>query len=163
MKNILALPIIFGIRRLAIFLTLACGVYIVFFILYKSRENPAYTSQVMANAKNHNLISPEPEFAIKPYNASDNQARDIFSLNTGVASNGVVESTPKGQLPDHLKVVGILIGHPSQIIIEDSAIHKTYFIDEGNPQAGFSILKVEKDQIIINYQGQNISVPVSKT
>ncbi len=117
----------------------------------------------VVSMKRVGLISPSPAFDLKPYDASANvQARDIFSLSTDVSPSGIVENTPKGQLPAHLKIVGILIAHPSQIIIEDSFLHKTYFIDEENPQAGIKIVRVSKDQMIINYQGQDISVPVNK-
>ena len=93
--------------------------------------------------------------------AGNEQARDIFSLSTD-SNGGVVEATPKGQLPSHLKVVGIVISHPSQIIIEDSAVNKTYFVDEAHADGGIKIVKVGTDQMIINYQGQDISVAVSK-
>jgi type II secretory pathway component PulC len=110
------------------------------------------------------LITPPPIFELKAYQESGqiDQARDIFSLTPAVSPSGAVENTPKGQLPVHLKIVGILIAHPSQIVIEDSFANKTYFIDEGNPQAGIKIAKVGKDQMIINYQGQDIVVPISK-
>jgi type II secretory pathway component PulC len=110
------------------------------------------------------LISPSPVLDLQPYDASANaQARDIFSLTTTVTSSGSVENTPKGQLPDHLKVVGILIAHPSQIIIEDTSANTTYFIDQDHPQDGIKMLKVAPDQMTINYQGQDIIVPVTKS
>ena len=59
-------------------------------------------------------------------------------------------------------MVGILIAHPSQIIIEDTLVNKTYFIDEGSAQAGIKIVRVNNDQMVINYQGQDIPVPITK-
>ena len=120
----------------------------------------------LASPKGISLTSSSllPVFDLKPFETSTTtqQVRDIFSLTPPAASSGSAENTPKGQLPDHLKVVGVLIGHPSQIIIEDSSSNNTYFIDEGQAQDGIKIVKALRNQITINYQGQDISVPVTK-
>ncbi len=163
MGNTFAWPIICLAQRLSMILTLGCCGYVIFFLLFKNQDNSMLENSGIVPAKAIGLVSPSPAFDLKPYDASaDAQARDIFSL-TAVGPSGAVENTPKGQLPAHLKIVGILIAHPSQIIIEDSFAHKTYFIDEGNPQAGIKIVRVNKDQMVINYQGQDIPVPINKS
>ena len=164
MGNTFAWPMIRLVRRLSMILTLGCCVYVVFFLFFKGRENPILESgQGAVSASNAALILPSPAIDLKPYDASTgDQARDIFTLDSSVGPSGTVENTPKGQLPEHLKVVGILIGSPSQIIIEDNFAKKTYFINEGSAQAGIKIKQVSKDRMIINYQGQDITVPVSK-
>ena len=107
-------------------------------------------------------LAPSPGFDLKPIGVSaESHVRDLFSLSTP-APAGAVENTPKGQLPDHLKITGILIGHPSQIVINDTTTNTTYFIDEGQTQGGIKIVKAGRDQLIINYQGQDIPVPVVK-
>jgi type II secretory pathway component PulC len=162
MANTFAWPMIRLVQRLSMILTLGCCAYVILFLLSKNPDNSMPQKSVAISTKGAVLLSPSPVFDLKPYDASaSTQARDIFSLSTDNPS-GAVENTPKGQLPDHLKIVGILIAHPSQVIIEDSLVNKTYFIDEGTLQAGIKIVSVGKDQMIINYQGQNISVPVSK-
>jgi hypothetical protein len=146
-------------------LTLGCCAYITFFLLSKNRDNIMPNSSSHVPAKNIGamtpLSTPANDFISNsmPFNA---QSRDLFSITPAVSPNGPGESTPKGQLPAHLKIVGIVIAHPAQIIIEDSLLNQTYFIDEGNPQAGIKIVKVGKDKMVINYQGQDIDVSVNK-
>ena len=141
-------------------LTLGCFVYLAFFLLSKGQGDPMGEDSGFVAAKDQNTVPTPLSFDLKP---NDNaQARDIFSLSTDAGLSGAVEITPKGQLPAYLKVVGILIGHPSQIIIEDSNAQRTYFIGEKTPQGGIKIVQAGRDQIIINYQGQDISVPVNK-
>jgi len=163
MVNSIAWPIIRLVQRLSIFVTVVCCAYVIFFLFFKNHDTfiPENTSDVPANGVV--LPSPTPVFDLKHFDASVGaQARDIFSMTTMGNPTGVVERPAKGQLPEHLKIVGILIGHPSQIIIEDTLAGKTYFIDETSPQAGIKIVRVLQDQMIINYQGQDIPVPVKK-
>ena len=164
MGNTFAWPMIRLVRRLSMILTLGCCVYVIFFLFFKDRDNAMpQIGQGAVGANNIALIAPSPVLDMKPYDASvGTQARDIFSLDTSVGPSGAVENTPKGQLPEHLKIVGILIGSPSQIIIEDEFVKKTYFIDEGTSQAGIKIEQVNKDRMLINYQGQDITVPITK-
>jgi type II secretory pathway component PulC len=164
MGNIFGWPIVRLIQRLAMILTLGCCVYVIVFLLSKSKDNSMSENSSVVSSKETGLLSPSPVFDLKPYDAqaAGAQSRDIFSLAADVSPSGAVENTPKGQLPDHLKIVGILIGHPSQVIIEDEFSKKTYFIDEGNPQGGIKIVQVSHDQMVINYQGQNIFIPVNK-
>ncbi len=163
MGNSFALPIVRLVRRLSMIVTLCCGAYIVYFLVAKNHDNAVYDNVSSTPTKAVGLLSEPSTVDVKLYDPSgDAQARDIFSLSTAVSPSGSVENTPKGQLPAHLKIVGIVIAHPSQIAIEDSMLNKTYFIDEGNPQAGIKIVRSSPGQMIINYQGQDISVPVSK-
>lgn len=163
MGNTFALPIIRLAQRLSMVLTLGCFAYVIFFLVYKGKDTSMPAKSSVSPMKSMGLVSPSPEFDLKPYNSSVNaQARDIFSMTPTESPSGPVENTPKGQLPDHFKIVGILISHPSQIIIEDTNVKQTYFIDEGKSQAGIKIVRVSGNQMIINYQGQDISVPITK-
>lgn len=163
MGNTFAWPMIRLIQSVSMVLTLACSAYVIFFLCCKDKENPLAENSGIISTNNIGLISPLPVFDLKSYDRAANpQARDIFSISASDNLSGAVENTPKGQLPDHLKIVGILIAHPSQIIIEDKLAKKTYFIDEENPQAGIKIARVYKNLMILNYQGQDISVPIHK-
>jgi type II secretory pathway component PulC len=144
-------------------LALGCCAYVIIFLFSKNQDNTMPEKSSVVAAKEIGLVSSSPVFDLKPYVPSGNaQARDIFSLTTTVGPSGAVENTPKGQLPAHMKIVGILVANPSQIIIEDTSTKSTYFIDEGHPQAGIKIVRVGKSQMIINYQGQDIPVPIKK-
>jgi len=150
------------VQRLSIFVTIACCAYVILFLLFKNRDTFIPENNSIVPSKGIELVSSSSVFDLKPFDATAGaQARDIFSMTTQ-APSGPVENTPKGQLPNHLKIVGVLIAHPSQIIIEDTLANKTYFIDEGAPQAGIKIVQVGRDQMVINYQGQDIPVPVNK-
>jgi len=161
MGNILPWPMIIFFQRLSMVLTLASCVYIAFFIAFKFQENPVIFNNSAPIGQRPILNEPSTVLDLKPYNPSIGQERDVFSL-ASEAPSGTIINTPKGQLPNNLKVVGILIGHPSQIIIEDSLSNKTYFINEGNVQAGIRIEQVSVDKMIINYQGQDIPIPITK-
>ena len=164
MANTFALSLIRLAQRFFILLMLSCCAYVIFFFFSKDQDDSMTKNNTLVSRKGIALMSPSPVFDLKPYQETGQmtRARDIFSLTTATSS-GAVENTPKGQLPDHLKVVGILIANPSQIIIEDTSSNTTYFIDEDHPQDGIRMLKAGRDQMIINYQGQDIIVPVTKS
>jgi hypothetical protein len=137
--------------------------YIICFLLSKGPDNSVTTESNGTISKDTGLVSTVPVLDLKSYDGSGSiEARDIFSPAT-VGPYGEVENTPKGQLPAHLKIVGILISNPSQIVIEDTLAGKTYFINEGESQAGIKIKQVSRDQMIINFQGQDIHVPITKS
>lgn len=163
MGNTYSWPIVRLVQRLSMVLTLGCCVYVIVFLFTKNQDNFMPEKSNIISKKALGLVAPAPVFDLKPYDTSANaQGRDIFSSTTTVSPTGTVENTPKGQLPAHFKIVGIVIAHPSQIIVEDSFVNKTYFIDEGGTQAGIKIVRVDKDKMTINYQGQNIDVPITK-
>jgi hypothetical protein len=162
MGNTVAWPIIRLVQRLSMILTLSSCVYLIFFLLFRNHDNSMPVGSNAAALKGAVLASPIPVLDLNP-NAgpASAQARDIFSLSD-VGPSGAIENTPKGQLPAHLKIVGILVADPSQIIIEDTFAKKTYFIDEYHPQDGIKIVQVKANQMLINYQGQDIHVPINK-
>ena len=163
MENIFNLPMIRLVQRLSIFLTLCSCIYVIFFLFTKGNEDAVLEKSSIGSTKSAALVAPSPGFDLNPSSTvANDQARDIFTLSTDVSPTGAVEKTPKGQLPNHLKIVGILIAHPSQIIIEDSLANKTYFIDEQNPQDGIKIVQVQANQMTVNYQGQDIIIPITK-
>jgi len=163
MGHTFTLPVIRLVQRLSMVLTLGSCAYMIFFLFSGNQDNSMSKSSIAVPAKEIGLVSTTPAFDLKPYDASANlQARDIFSVSADVSPSGAVENTPKGQLPKHLKIVGILLANPSQIVIEDSFANKTYFIDKDNPQLGIKMVRVGKDQMVINFQGQDIIVPITK-
>jgi hypothetical protein len=162
MPNRIALPIIHLIQRLSMVLTLGCCIYLVFFLLFMGREGFGTAETNHAPLKNVNLASPAPVVGLKPNNISVSfHVRNIFSLSDAGPSD-FVENTPNGQLPAHLKIVAMVIADPSQIVIEDTFTKKTYFIDEAHPQDGIKMVRTDKKQMVINYQGQDIIVPITK-
>ena len=160
MINILSLSIPVLIKRCSIVLTLCCAAYIVYFFVI-SYPKPLFIESGRFS-KDAVVSAPAMVFELPSFEsvASTIQQRDIFMAPGVEALPLAVEQTPEGNLPAHFKVVGIMIAHPSQLIIEDLAARKTYFIIEGRPQAGINIVRVEKDRIIVNHQGQDILISV---
>ena len=162
MGNTFSLPLIRLVQRVSMILTLCCCVYVFVFLFSKNQDQSVLESPSVLT-KGAVALAPSETFDLKLYNPSANtQTRDIFSLTPDTAAPGAVANTPKGQLPANLKVVGIVVSKPSQIIIEDSSANTTYFVTEGNPQGSIKIVKVSPDQMVINYQGQDIDVPIAK-
>jgi type II secretory pathway component PulC len=152
-------PFILLLRRFFIFLTVSCALYAVYFMFIQSRS-----PEVEVRQKTEEIVVPKVVLDV-PIDESvytNIQNRNIFSSAAAQPANAGANnvSTPTGQLPAHLKVVGLVIGEPSQVIIEDTTLSQTHFISEGHPQAGISIARVNKNEIIINYQGETISLPI---
>ena len=85
--------------------------------------------------------------------------RDMFSAN---GTSVPIQAIPTGQLPDSLRVVGIVSGVHNQIVIEDSTAKETYFLNEGESKAGIMIKNFQSDKVIISYQGQDIAVSMNQ-
>lgn len=163
MGTLFAWPMLRLVERLSMALTLGCLAYVVYFLLMGDHGNSASLDIPDVPVKDVESVAPALALDLKPYAAAVSlQERDIFSMSTAVGPSGAVENTPAGELPAHLKIVGILVADKPQVIIEDTLNKKTYFIDKGHPQAGIKIKAVTKDQMVINYQGQDIPVSVKK-
>lgn len=160
MPNNIAWPLVSFIQRSCIILTVASCVYIAFFLLSKAKEIDVSDVSADVSEKDPSYLPPPPVVDVKSYDITN--SRDVFSLASEVGPSGVVDKTPKGELPQHLKVVGVMVSHPSQIIIEDTFLNKTFFISEGETQDGIKIAEVDKNQMIINYQGEDITVPIKQ-
>ena len=160
MERTIAYSLIYLFKRLSMAVVALCLVYIFFFLIFPGHDRS--TSEAVHASKKAALIAPAPVLDLKPLGSTNNfEGRDVFSLSP-INTSGAIENTPKGQLPSNLKVVGIVVARPSQIIIEDSLANQTYFIDEGTTQAGIRIKNVERDQMTINFRGEDIPIPVTK-
>jgi hypothetical protein len=156
-------PILKLAQRLCMGLTICCGIYVISFLLIGGRGEPRLPEGQDVSGPDSGLILSAPGFDLKPYDAAAfDHDRDIFSFSTDTGGPGADESTPKGQLPAHLKIVGVVVADKSQVIIEDAFAKQTYFIDEGTSQAGIKIVQVGAKQVLINYRGEDISIPVTK-
>jgi type II secretory pathway component PulC len=157
MNGVLMFSYVRVLKRLAIAVTLIAGIYTLYFLgtSYHRRES----SPVLSLPEKDSVLKPLPQFDSGSEDALSSviQSRDIFS-SSGEAVT--LNTTPSGQLPSNLKVVGIIISNPSEVIIEDTAAQHTYFISESNAQAGIHIARIDKDQVTVTYQGQNISIPL---
>ncbi|MDE2027626.1 MAG: hypothetical protein KGK03_07695 [Candidatus Omnitrophica bacterium] len=147
------------VGRLSMFFTAACFLFLVLTLFFQTHNTAVFKHK--GPAKTASAL-PVPALNLNPAHPSVSvPVRDVFSP-ASISPTGVVETTVSGQLPAHLKIVGLLISRPSQLIIEDAFAHQTYFIDKAHPQAGISIKSVYPDRFIINYEGQEITIPVKR-
>ena len=116
MENVFVWPYLRSVKLLFIMLTFGCVIYMVCFAFTMVR-GPVSTNSARLPEKDTAPDEPALEVDLKPYEslASMIQTRDIFSSGT-INAPGALEQTPMGQLPAHLKVVGIVIAHPSQVL-----------------------------------------------
>jgi len=164
LDNMLTGSVLILAGRLSMILTLCCCIYVVCFLLWGGRSDLSVVdSQDVASLRDSGSTASLAGFDLKPYDAAlFDQDRDIFSISTDPTASGADESTPKGQLPAHLRIVGIVVADKSQVIIEDGIAKQTYFIDEGTSQAGIKIVRVGPKQVLINYRQEDIVIPVTK-
>ncbi len=132
------------------------------YIIYSIFFAPSNLPQVLTT--DHKVIEVSDfsfnEDSLVKDNFVDIRKRDIFNLSASVETSAGIQQVITGELPGTMKVVGIVLGRAPQVVVEDTSAMHTYFISEGKPDGGITLVEVQKDKIIINYQGQNISVPV---
>src|SRR6185436_13696737 len=106
------------------------------------------------------LPSQDMPAPLKPVSAYAQQLaqRDIFNFAATSAEMPQNQNATPGQLPANLKIVGVLVGHPSEVIIEDTQPQQTYFLKEGEASGPFKILRVSKESVGLEYQGQSFEV-----
>jgi hypothetical protein len=98
--------------------------------------------------------------AIKPIGSYAEQLarRSIFEF--GPVNAGTVPEVGGStqQLPGNFKIVGILIGRPSEVIIEDTQMQQTYFVKEGDASGPIQVFDVSQNRAVVTYQGQTFEV-----
>ena len=83
--------------------------------------------------------------------------RDLFNTAAMPLNlNGMNAQPVSTTLPPFLKVVGVVIGNPSQIAIEDMNTRETYIIAKGSQDHGIELIKLERDKALVKYNGQEI-------
>jgi type II secretory pathway component PulC len=164
MANVLNLTYLRFATRALMALALSGIIYLAFFIL-KNLQHPTMSEYEPMVAENKAISAPIPALDLKSSEsiATLVKERDIFSSDhSGDANTMNLQETPAGQLPSHLKVVGIMNSKPSQVIIEDTLTKQTYFITEANPQGGISLVHVDGTQVQVSYQGEIINITTGK-
>ena len=148
-----------NIEYLFIAVILFCLGYMGYFFLMKNNtSNQTFKTNIpqqLVDQTMQDFVAP----ATKPYEVYSDKinTRDIFTQHIVVPVKPTVSLS---QLPPNFKIVGIVMGQSSQVIVEDSNTHETYFINKNTPQGGIALEKMEKDKVFLNYQGQSIQVIV---
>jgi len=148
------------------FFIVATVIMVVYAGIYFNKSNqgaaPRATKQKSSQSILENNVHAQP---IIEDNFSDLVFhRDLFD-SAAVPSNlsMVNAALPANALPVNLKVVGIIIGQPSELVIEDVTTHQTYFIAQGTTVGGIEVTDIQNKKATIKYQGQDIILPLGQT
>lgn len=156
-------------RWLAIFERIFLGVlggaclYILYFFTANHHNIPAGPGPQAVESTPESDISAPVLSSLPSYEhyASKINRRDLFSSSTVSTDLSTLTAAP-GALPGDLKVVGIVVGNPSEVIIENTTSHQTLFIQQGKETDGISIQKVQAHQVILTYKGESVAIPLKE-
>lgn len=152
-------------RKVIVILALLATMFFVFSLF---RFKPWENSAIYKDDTNKNIDVTAFDWTDRILTAQDVQffksQIDVFSSLTAVsdASNNNVSLSPTGQLPENIKVVAVMRGAVSTVVLEDVAQTRTYFLEEKKAQGDFLLHSVDAERAIIAYQGQTIEVPLKK-
>ncbi len=151
--------VIFVLEKVFILVAVALVVYAVIY-LNKPVALPVVLTQTASvdvsstdNVVEMALVSSADVGVVEPQ-------RDLFDAAGAPADLGVNNAAMSNMLPANFKVVGIIIGQSSQIAIEDTASHQTYIIAKGSQEQGIEVMDIHRDQALLKYQGQAITLPL---
>ena len=99
------------------------------------------------------------------YSSQINQ-RDVFStaaLNAPPPASTQTAAAASGPaLPLNYKIVGIVLGDPSEVVIEDTNLKQTLFFVEGETRGDIKIEHISQGGVAINYQGQTQQLKIKE-
>ena len=154
-------PIIKIIERLLLAMLVGAVAYIVYFCV--ARPLSVTETVTVPAIKPFSSDDGTIAVALAPYEQyASFFRRDIFSNDPTAADVAANPITPAGQLPSNLRIVGIVLAKTPEIIIEDASARQTYFIRQGQVSNNISFKRVEGNTLWLEYQGQEIAVPVKK-
>ncbi|MFH1476429.1 MAG: type II secretion system protein N [Verrucomicrobiota bacterium] len=143
-------------RVLAIFLiVLLCGFVYTFVFsrtsMKKTMRNLARPPVRVSKPLNHEaFLSPEEYVKIS-------RQRDIFSYEQHAAAEDstIAEKSTALQAKTDLHLVGIYFSEQPEVIIEDKAEKKTYFLKEGENIKGIKVKSIRQDRVILESDGMD--------
>ena len=148
------------VQIVLIVVLIALVVYIGSFILRRSDEVSVSVPDMKEQFEGEAVLNTVlPVADLYDVYANKIAGRDIFS-SVSPAVSAFTQPVSESELPANLKVVGVVIGQPSEIIIEDTSARQTYFILEGQSQGGIMLQRISNGQAVLSYQGKNIIVKV---
>lgn len=85
--------------------------------------------------------------------------RDVFSPFVDETRQDALTGG-RARLPLPFKVVGVVLGSEPQVIVEDVALRKTYFVSKGRDDGGFALGRVENNRVELIYQERTYTISV---
>ena len=146
------------------FTVFAAACFYIFYFFYSGhQQNQPYMAEIkVKNTSVNSTIDLPVPLPYESY-ASKIKKRNVFSSSIDSSELNLANAVKPGTLPSHLKVVGIVVGDPTEVILEDTNSRQTFFIRQGHEENGMSIQKVESNQVILNYQGQAVTIPLKES
>lgn len=143
-------------RSLALVLVLSFGGFIYFIVLGRPSiektvshfPRPPVRSM---KADNHEAFMTSGEYV------KMSKQRDIFSREQRVVVEGsaVDDKPPDQRTKTDLQLVGIYFSEAPEVIIEDKAEKKTYFLKEGDNIKGIKVKSIRQDRVILESNGMD--------
>ena len=127
--------------------------------LFSQEKIDRSSSSMVVSEPLSSALSSQTVTALKPISEYADQLtrRDIFNFGSDLTERTTIgENTMP--LPSNLKVVGVIIGRPSEVIVEDAQTQQTYFIKDGETTGPFRVVHASKESIGLEYQGQLFEV-----
>ena len=124
---------------------------------YTGESMPSMEGSPVAANGDGESASLFPSLRPYPYYADKFKERDLFApLGTAPVNMAQSQNPPEigHEFPSHLRISGIILGNPSEAVIEDKNANSSYFLKEGESSGDLQILKVNKDSVSVNYLGK---------
>lgn len=143
-------------RSLALVLVLLLGGFIYFVVLGRPniKETVSHFPRPPVRsmkAGNHEAFMTSGEYV------KMSKQRDIFSREQRAAVEGsaVDDKPPDPRTKTDLQLVGIYFSEAPEVIIEDKAEKKTYFLKEGDNIKGTKVKSIRQDRVILESNGMD--------
>jgi len=146
-------------QQFFILIAVAAIGYIGFFLWASQKENTTPLPLETMTSSVANALPAEELIPVKPFSlyAAQIKERDLFNVTVKPVEEPK-EKIVDGQLPSHLKVVGIALGNPTQVVIENTMEQQTFFIAQGQEKDGIMIDHIDRHAVFLNYQGHLVEV-----
>ena len=144
-------------ERFLILLIFLSFFYILFCLFVQKEKSVVFENPQTDPGSNDGDVS-DVKFSFSERSVSSVESRDFFTSVKSTESQ--VQDAGLSTRKDH-KIVGILIGPPAQIVIENKVNHKTLFLLEGQTQDDISLQSVDKSQIRLKYKGVLLTIKLN--
>ena len=113
-----------------------------------------------ADAAQLPALSPETIDAVVHANPFDATRRSVPATEGGGANAGPAEPAPPSK-PQFVYKGLVTLGTKRRGIVEDTTIHKTYFLEVGQEVTGFKVLDIAENRVLLSNLKTNEEVVVS--
>lgn len=148
-------PNIISFRYLNGLLIIICGIlalYILFEFLFARNEPVEIAVPPVSEFQEKNLTPEDNKLKPYSYYSSQFEQRDIFAIaspESNIVASGGTSSDIQQVLQD-LRLVGVILDHNPQAIIESKIENKTYFLHQGESIRDFRVEVINESKVILS-------------